>query len=131
MSGKGLSETVNELLRQSLVSENKPRSRFSVNPRPMDANSVLHHTDAPHPQTRHVFAVICWRRPEKPKHHFRYNYVGRCLEPNPLVQKVQVLRPHLHRMDDHLVAIIEGENNQLQKPRRNCLTGESSSKSAK
>lgn len=37
ISGKGLSETVNELLRESLVAENKPRSHFSVNPRPMGA----------------------------------------------------------------------------------------------
>lgn len=34
-TGKGLSETVNDLLRESLVSHDHPRSSFAVNARPM------------------------------------------------------------------------------------------------
>lgn len=36
-TGKGLSETVNELLRESLVAQDQPRPRFAVNARPMGA----------------------------------------------------------------------------------------------
>lgn len=36
-TGKGLSETVNELLRESLVSRDQPRSSFAINAKAMGA----------------------------------------------------------------------------------------------